>query len=130
MSLYHIQLQLSTTRAQLYYNLTWAVSKGLSYEENVLQNILHLLKFTFWARSVIQLCFRWPPSFYNLHSRVNIFLQAGSSRTFWRTFCKNKIHIFLILAHQATKARAHGLFFYVQAQLYTFQVSFKDFSHL
>jgi hypothetical protein len=47
---------------------------------------------------------KWPPNFYSLHSRVNLFsLQIGNSRTFWRTFCMNKSHIFLILAHQVTK---------------------------
>ena len=41
-----IQSQPITTHAQLYYNLTLAVSKGKN-EENVLQNILHLEKTYF-----------------------------------------------------------------------------------
>ena len=48
MSLYHIQLQLST-----HEHICITTSRGLSQkaqkEENVLQNILHLLKFIFWA---------------------------------------------------------------------------------
>jgi len=53
-----------------------------------------------------------------IHVWTFFSLQAGSSRTFWKTFCKNKIHIFLILANQATKTQTHGLFLERKTQLF------------
>lgn len=102
-----------------YFFITCGCLKKERNNKNVLKNILHVANFTTWTlllskqqrtalvafKEVPNSCKnKWPPNLYSLHSRVHLFsLQIGSSRMFWRTFCMNKIHFFLILALQATE---------------------------
>ena len=110
------------------HGLSWAVPKGLEGRE-CLENILHLLKFTFWSfllfkpqRAALVASMKCHTAVFQASTACihvwTFFFASWKFQNVLRTFCKNKIHFFFILAHQATKARARGWILASKTQLF------------
>ncbi len=102
------------------HGLSWAVPKGLEGRE-CLENILHLLKFTFWSfllfkpqRAALVASMKCHTAVFQASTACihvwTFFLQAGSSRTFWERSARTKFTFFSFLHTKQQKQEHVGGF--------------------